>query len=101
MFQNTLTGAALWWFLNLEDSLTRIRGDICKEFYKQYKSNTEVDITQGGLETAKQDSKESFSSFITRWRAKPAQMTNRPNKEEQLGMVAKNLLLIYHKYLFA
>ena len=28
-------------------------------------------------------------------------MTNRPNEEEQLGMVVKNLLPMYHKYLFA
>ena len=27
-------------------------------------------------------------------------MMNRPNKEEQLTMVVKNLLPIYHKYLF-
>ena len=28
-------------------------------------------------------------------------MMNRPSKEEQLTMVVKNLLLVYHKYLFA
>ena len=28
-------------------------------------------------------------------------MINRPNEEEQLAMVVKNLLPIYHKYLFA
>ena len=28
-------------------------------------------------------------------------MINRPNEEEQLIMVVKNLLPIYHKYLFA
>ncbi|KAK4595541.1 hypothetical protein RGQ29_013854 [Quercus rubra] len=60
-----------------------------------------MDITRRDLETTKQERKESFSSFITRWRAKAAQMTNRPNKEEQLGMVVKNLLPTYHKYLFA
>ena len=27
-------------------------------------------------------------------------MTNRPNEEEQLGMVVKNFLPTYHKYLF-
>ena len=28
-------------------------------------------------------------------------MTVRPNKEEQLNMIVKNLLLTYNKYLFA
>ena len=101
MFQNTLTRAALRWFLNLEDSWIPTWEDIANEFYKQYKYNIEVDITRRDLETTKQKPKESFSTFITRWRSKAAQMTNRPNEEEQIQMVVKNLLPIYHKHLFA
>ena len=101
MFQNTLTRAALRWFLSLEDSKTRTWEDIDNEFYRQYKYNTEVDITRRDLETTKQEPKESFSTFITRCRAKAAQMTNSPNEEEELGMVVKNLLPTYHKYFFA
>ena len=37
MFQNKITGAALRWFLNLEDSRIRTWEDIANEFYKQYK----------------------------------------------------------------
>ena len=61
----------------------------------------EVDITRRDLETTKQESKEPFSTFITKWKAKAAQMISRSSEEEQLAMVVKNLLLIYHKYLFA
>ena len=61
----------------------------------------EVDIMRRDLKTTKQESKESFSTFITKWRAKAAQMMSRPSEEEQLVMVVKNLLLVYHKYLFA
>ena len=53
------------------------------------------------LETTKQEPKESFSTFITKWRSKVAQMMNKPNEEEKLTMVVKNLFPIYHKYLFA
>ena len=60
----------------------------------------EVDITIRDLETNKQAPKESFSAFITKWRAKATQMMSRLN-EEQLAMVEKNLLPVYHKYLFA
>ena len=59
-----------------------------------------MNITRQDLETTKQEPKESFSAFITRWRAKVAQMTSRPNEEEQLGMLVKNLLPTYHRYLF-
>ena len=44
--------------------------------------------------------KESFSTCITKWRAKATRMMSRPSEEEQFAMVVKNLLPIYHKYLF-
>jgi len=63
MFQNTLTGATLRWFLNLEDTRERSWEDICHEFHNQYKYNIKVDITRRDLETMKQEPKESFSSL--------------------------------------
>ena len=101
MFQNTLTGAVLRWFLNLDDARARSWEDICHEFHNQYKYNIEVDMTRRDLETTKQEPKESFSTFIIKWRAKTAQMMNRPSEEEQIQMVVKNLLPIYHYHLFA
>ena len=101
MFQNTLTRATLRWFLNLDDAKARSWEDIYQEFHKQYKYNMEVDITRKDLKTTKKESKESFSTFITKWRAKAAQMMSRLSEEEQLAMVVKNLLPVYHKYLFA
>ena len=101
MFQNTLTGVALRWFLNLDDTRAKSWEDICHEFHNQYKYNIEVDVTRRDLKTTKQESKESFFTFITKWWSKAAQMMNRPSEEEQLTMVVKNLLPVYHKYLFA
>ena len=101
MFQNTLIGATLRWFLNMEDNRARNWEDICGEFHNQYKYNIEVAMMRRDLETTKQEPKESFLAFIAKWRSKVAQMMNRPNEEEQLTMVAKNLCPTYHKYLFA
>ena len=61
----------------------------------------EVDITRRDLEPARQEPKESFSTFITKWRVKATQMMSRPSEEEQLAMFVMNLLPVYHKYLFA
>ena len=61
----------------------------------------EVDITRRDLETTKQEPKECFSTFITKWRAKAAYMMSGPSEEEQLAVVVKNLLPVYHKYLFS
>ena len=85
----------------MEDTRTRNWEDICWQFHNQYKYNIKVDVTRRDLETTKQEPKESFLAFITKRRSKAAQMMNRPNEEEQLIMVVKILLPIYHKYLFA
>ena len=98
LFHNTLTRLALKWFFNLKDSRTNTWEDICSEFFKQYRFNNEVDVTRRDLETTKQDSKETFLSFIMRWRAKAVQMTARPSEEDQLQMVVKNLLPTYNKH---
>ena len=82
MFQNTLIGATLRWFLNMEDNRARNWEDICREFHNCYKYNIEVDVTRKDLETTKQEPKESFSAFIRKWMSKTAQMMNRPNEEE-------------------
>ena len=70
MFQNTLSRAALRWFLNLDDTRARSLEDICRKFHKQYMYNIEVDMTRRDLETIKQEPKESFFTFITKWRSK-------------------------------
>ena len=101
MFQNTLTEAALRWFLNLDDARAKSGEDIYRKFHNQYKYNIEVNVTRRDLKTTKQETKESFSTFITKWRSKTTRMMNRPSEEEQLIIVVKKLLLIYHKYLFA
>ena len=66
MFQSTLIGAALRWFLNLDDARARSWKDIYREFHKQYNYNMEVDITKRDLETTKQEPKESFFTLITK-----------------------------------
>ena len=66
MFQNTLIEATLRWFLNLDDARAKSQEDTYREFHNQYKYNINVDITRRDLETTKQESKESFSTFITK-----------------------------------
>ena len=60
-----------------------------------------MDVTRRDLEATKQEPKESFSTFITKWRSNATQMMNRLSEEEKLTIIVKNLLLVYHKYLFA
>ena len=55
LFQRTLTGAAMKWFVDLEDSHKKTWDDICNAFNRQYRYNLEVDITRRDLETTCHD----------------------------------------------
>jgi len=77
----------------MEDNRARNWEDIYREFHNQYKYNIEMDVVRRDLETTKQAPKEPLSAYITKWRSKATQMTNRQNEEEQLTTVVKNLLL--------
>jgi len=101
MFHESLASSALKWFLSLEENRTKTWEDVCDAFTDHYKYNTEVDVIRRDLETTKQGVNKTFSTFIIRWRQKASKMTDRRNKEDQIQLVVKNLLPIYHKHLFA
>ena len=94
MFQNTLIGAMVRWFLNLEDNRAWNWEDICREFHNQYKYNIEVEVTRRDLETTKQELKESLSTFNTKWRSKAAQMMIGRMKKSYQPWLKKILLPI-------
>ena len=64
---------------------------IVNEFVAQYKSNKELKITRKHLKMVKQKDNETISEFVTRWRELAAQMVERLDEEEQLGLIVKNL----------
>ena len=53
LFQQSLTGAALKWFMSLDLTKIKTWEDICNVFNKQYHYNIEVDVTRRELETTK------------------------------------------------
>ena len=62
-----------------------------KAFVTQYEYNQELDMTVRDLEMTRQEYKELFAEFLTRWREKAAKMINRPNEKEQVRMIIKNM----------
>ena len=60
-------------------------------------TNTMIDVTLRDLETTKQGVGETFSEYMTRWKA--FRMVNRPNEKDQINMIIKNLLSAYNSRL--
>ncbi|KAL7262645.1 hypothetical protein ACSBR1_000914 [Camellia fascicularis] len=91
LFGRTLSGIAAIWYAKLEDSVKRSWEEMAEAFVAQYSYNTQIEITTRDLETTRQEPKESFSEFVTRWRAKASMMTVRPTDKDQIRMVVRNL----------
>jgi len=53
LFQQSLTGAALRWFVSLDHAKMKTWEDICNAFNTQYHYNIEVDVTRRELDTTK------------------------------------------------
>ncbi|KAF5932881.1 hypothetical protein HYC85_029052 [Camellia sinensis] len=83
----TLSGVAGIWYAKLEDSVKRNWEKMAEAIVAQYSYNTQIEITTRDLETTRQELKESFSDFITRWRAKASMMTIRPTDKDQIQMI--------------
>ncbi|KAH7843834.1 hypothetical protein Vadar_021227 [Vaccinium darrowii] len=82
-FHETLTGPALQWLLSLDISRRQTWEDMAAAFIKQYEYNVQLKVTTRELESIKMKEKESFAEFVKRWRAKAAQMTDRPSDKDQ------------------
>ena len=70
LFQETLIGAALSWYFTLDMHKARNWKEVVKGFITPYEYSQELDVTIRDLETTRQDLKESFAEFLTRWRNK-------------------------------
>ncbi|KAF5932216.1 hypothetical protein HYC85_028387 [Camellia sinensis] len=91
LFGRTLSGVATIWYAKLEDDVKRNWDEMTEAFIIQYSYNTPIEITTRDLKTTGQEPKESFSDFVTRWRAKASMMTIRPTDKDQIRMVVRNL----------
>ena len=64
---------------------------MAETFVAHYSYNTQIEVTTRDLEATRQEPKEGFSDFVTRWRAKASMMTTRPLEKDQIRMVVCNL----------
>lgn len=99
MFQQTLAGPALRWFLGLDISKKGSWEDIGAAFMAQYNYNIQLEMTIRELDATKMGANESFADFIKRWRGKASQMIDRPSEKEQMRIITRNLSPDFAKHL--
>ncbi|GAU37801.1 hypothetical protein TSUD_276190 [Trifolium subterraneum] len=80
-FQDSLTGAALRWYMDLDRANVSSFNDLASAFIRQYNYNSYLAPDRDELRALSQKEKESFKEYAQRWRELAAQI--RPPVEEK------------------
>jgi len=67
-FQDSLTGAALKWYMSLDHANIRTFNDLGEAFMTQYKYNVDMAPNREELRSMSQKDKETFKEYAQRWR---------------------------------
>ncbi|OVA11235.1 G-patch domain [Macleaya cordata] len=97
LFQRSLVGNALEWFVELDRSKYPTWPMLADAFIKHFSYGGDTRVTRRQLEAMQQGPNESFTDYIARWRRKVREMIDRPSEEEQIAIIRKNLRPNYQK----
>ncbi|KAK2442930.1 hypothetical protein QL285_014077 [Trifolium repens] len=90
-FQDSLAGASLNWYMQLEGSRIRSWRDLANAFIKQYQYNLDMAPSRTQLQNMTQKEGESFKVYAQRWRELAAQVRP-PLLESELVDIFTNTL---------
>ncbi|GAU10658.1 hypothetical protein TSUD_419880, partial [Trifolium subterraneum] len=90
-FQDSLTGAALKWYMGLDSSKIETFNDLGEAFVRQYKYNLDMAPDRDQLRGMSQKDKESFKEYAQRWREIAAQICP-PLEEKEMTKIFLNTL---------
>jgi hypothetical protein len=68
LFQDSLSGAALSWYMRLDNAKIRKWKDLVEAFVKQYKYNMDITLDRTSLSNPEKRDKESIREYAQRWR---------------------------------
>jgi len=96
-FQDSLTSAALKWYMNLDRAEIRTFNDLCEAFVQQYKFNVDMAPDRSDLQDMTQKDNETFREYAQRWRNIAAQVSPRLEEKEMTKLFLKSLSKFYYE----
>jgi len=100
-FQDSLTGAALIWYVGLNKVDIKTFNDLCEAFIQRYNYNFHLAPNRRELQAMTQDDNESFKVYAQRWREFAAQVRP-PLEEKKLTEIFLNTLdQFYQEHMIA
>ena len=91
-----MTGAALKWYMSLNNTKISTFWDLGDAFVKQYKYNLDMAPDRDQLRAMSQKDKESFKEYAQRWREVAAQICPPLEEKEMTKIYLKTLSSFYH-----
>ena len=96
-FQDSLTGAALRWYMGLDSASIHTFNDLGEAFGKQYKYNVDMAPNRDQLRSMSQKDKETFKEYAHRWRELAAQISPPLEEKEMTKIFLKTLSPFYYE----
>ena len=98
-FQDNLSGAALTWYMRLNNTKVKKWKDLVDAFMRQYKFNIDVGPDRSSLQVMEKDSKESIREYTQRWREAAAQVNPSLLEKEMINLFVNTFKAPYFEYL--
>jgi hypothetical protein len=92
-----LTGAALRWYIGLDNASVHTFNDLGEAFVKQYKYNVDMVPDRDQLRYMSQKDKETFKEYAQRWRELAAQINPPLEEKEMTKIFLKTLSSFYYE----
>ncbi|CAN1132462.1 hypothetical protein LINPERHAP2_LOCUS7036, partial [Linum perenne] len=90
-FQNSLSGTALRWYMNLESTRIRKWQDLAEAFMKHYKHNQDLAPDREDLRNMEKKENESFREYAHRWRDRATEVHPPLSEREMISIFFETL----------
>ncbi|XP_050908369.1 uncharacterized protein LOC127121992 [Lathyrus oleraceus] len=100
-FQDSLTGAALKWYMGLNNTKIRTFNNLCEDFVHQYKYNIDMALDRDQLRAMSQKDKESFKEYAQRWHEIAGQIFPPLEEKEMTKIFLKTPSSFYYDCMIA
>jgi len=98
-FQDSLAGAAVAWYTNLEASQIWSWKDLATAFIRQYQYNTDMASDRNQLQSMTKREHESIKEYAQRWRDLAAQVVPPMTEREMITIMVDTLPTFYYEKL--
>ena len=98
-FQDSLSGAALNWYMRLDNTKIRSWKNLVDAFIKQYKYNMDIAPDRTNLSNLEKKGKESIREYAQRWQELAAQVHPPLLDKEMVSLFANTLKAPCYQYM--